>query len=61
MHRMEMDDDPLGFVLRLVEREDPRMWQNIQNVIAIDDHVKTAMEQIKRSAAEDIRSRVVTT
>ena len=60
MYRTELADDPLGHVLRLVEREDPTMWRNIQNVMSINDHVKSAQDQLKESAQSDPRSRVVT-
>ncbi len=60
MIRMDLEDDPLGFVLRLVEREDPSMWRNIQRVLASDDHVKCEVEQLKRTALNDHKSRVKT-
>ncbi len=60
MNRMDLEDDPLGFALRLVEREDPQMWRNIQRVLATEDHNKTETDHIKQTASQDTRSRVIT-
>ena len=59
-NRLEMEDDPLGFILRLVEREDPRMWATIQKIISVDSHVKDEMDKMKESALGDHRSRNIT-
>ena len=60
MNRIDLDDDPLGFTLRLVEREDPQMWRNIQSILATEDHNKVEINHIKQTASQDTRSRVVT-
>ena len=51
--RMEMDDDPLGYVLRLIQLEDPTMWRNIRQVMNNNNHRKYAIEDITHHVQND--------
>ena len=53
MHRMDMEDDPLGYVLRLIEREDPWMWEKIISVMSTTKHVEAGRNQILHSVFID--------
>lgn len=60
MHRMEIDDDPLGHTLRLIEREDPTMWTKIQNLMIVEDHTKTGIQLTRETVSNDVKRRGVT-
>ena len=45
--RMDLADDPLGYVLNLIQMEDPTMWNNIQKVINIENHTKLFNDDLR--------------
>lgn len=55
--RQNIEDDPFGFMTKLVEREDPTMWSTIQEIISIPDHLKEATSKIRESVLRNEGSR----
>ncbi len=60
MHRMDLEDDPIGHILRLIEREDPWMWERIKEVRLVDDHVKVGMKSLHDAVSSDVCRRSTT-
>ena len=46
--RMDVEDDPLGFVLRVTEIENPSTWDTIQSLLAVDHISKARKERLDK-------------
>ena len=55
-----MEDDPLGFVLRLIQLEDPSMWRNIQEIVNMQNHMEIDHDMIRNKVKVDTCRRATT-
>ena len=58
--RMDIVDDPLGFVLRLTQEENTAMWRNILHITSENNWVKCGIEKAIDNIKDDNRQRFVT-
>ena len=58
--RTQMTDDPFGFVVNLTEKENPKMWLEIQRLVSIMDHVKHGTEELRLSVTSNVGSKFCT-
>ena len=52
-----MEDDPFGFAIKLIQRENPRAWAIIQELIETSDHLKEATSKLHDSVSWNEGSR----